>query len=125
MVSAYLQLEPLPEHEVFRTRLGLCVMDLAAGVDRAAAPRLLSGWSRKPSVRSTLAWDVLAHELCRSALSGHDLDTLVETVESSGLRRGTMPSHLLDALVTSVKVGEEQLSDALAQEVHHVPDVPR
>ncbi len=77
------------------------------------------------TVDAHLAWDVLAHELCRSALSGHDLDTLVETVESSGLRRGTMPSHLLDALVTSVKVGEEQLSDALAQEVHHVPDVPR
>lgn len=105
MVSAYLQLEPLPEHEVFRARLGLCVMDLAAGVDRAAAPSVIERMAQEAvgTVDAHLAWDVLAHELCRSALSGHDLDTLVETVESSGLRRGTMPSHVLDALVTSVR----------------------
>lgn len=34
-----------------------------------------------------------------------------------------MPSHLLDALVASVKVGEQQLSDALAPEARHDPDV--
>lgn len=127
MVSAYLQLENRPEHQVFRTRLGLCVIDLSVGVDRAAVPRVVERVNQEAvaTVDAHLARDVLVHELCRSALSEHDWDTLVEIVESSGLRSGTMPSHLLDALVTSVKVGEEQLSDALAREVHHVPGVPR
>lgn len=127
MVSAYFQLEPPPEHQVFRTRLGLCVIDLAAGVDRAAVPRVIERVNQEvvATVDAHLAWDLLGHELCRSALSEHDLDTLVETVESSGLRSGTMPSHLLDALLTSAKVGEEQLSDALAREARHDPDVSR
>lgn len=127
MIGAYLRLQPQPEHQVFRTRLGLCVIDLVAGVNHASVPRVIQRVNQEAvaTVDARLAWDVLTHELCQSALSQHGLNTLVETVESSGLRSGTMPPHLLDALVASVKVGEDQLSDALARDAYHVRGVPR
>ncbi|WP_338598499.1 hypothetical protein [Saccharopolyspora sp. SCSIO 74807] len=115
MVNAYFHLRPSPEQQEFRTRLGLCVIDLAADLNRAAMTAVLERVNQE-AVAATdahIASDVLAHERCRPALSEHDFDTLVETVDSSGLSSGTMPSHLLDALVTSVKAGEERLARCL------------
>ena len=115
MVNAYLQLSSSPKQQAFRTRLGLCVIDLVADLNRAAVPAVIERVNHE-AVAATdahIASDVLAHERCRPALSEHDFETLVETVDSSGLSSGTMPSHLLDALVTSVKAGEERLSRCL------------
>ncbi len=40
-------------------------------------------------------------------------------VELSGLRRATMPTNLLDDLMTSAKTSEAQLAQVLARDTHH------
>ncbi|MGH3814284.1 MAG: hypothetical protein ACRDUV_17840 [Pseudonocardiaceae bacterium] len=122
MVRAYLRLEPSREHLVFRTRLGLCVIDLAADVHRAGTSSQVIARVIREAVAGADAYsasDVLSHELCRSRMAQADEDTLADIVELSGLRRGTVPASLLDDLMTSAKMSEAQLAQVLARDTHH------
>jgi len=121
MVGAYLRLEPSPEHRVFRTRLGLCVTDLAADTQRAATLQVIDRVIRE-AVADTDAYsasDLLSHQLCRSTMAQADKDALAAIVESSGFNCGTMPATLLDDLLSSVKTSQTQLAQLLAPDTHY------
>lgn len=115
MARTYLRLEPSPEHRVFRTRLGLCVIDLAADAHRVATSEVIARVIREAVADAYSASDVLSHELCRASMADTDEDALTTIVELSGLRRGTIPANLLDHLMTSAKTSETQLAQVLAQ----------
>ncbi len=121
MGRAYLRLEPSPEHLVFRTRLGLCVIDLAADAHRAATSQVIARVTREAVTGADAhsASDVLSHELCRSSMAQADEDALADIVELSGLRRTTIPANLLDDLMTSAKTSQAQLAQVLARDTHH------
>ncbi len=119
MVRAYLRLEPSREHLVFRTRLGLCVIDLAAEARRAGTSQVIARVIRAAVADAYSASDVLSHELCRSSMAQAEEDALAAIVELSGLRRGTMPANLLDDLMTSARTSEAQLAQVLARDTHH------
>ncbi|MGH3684565.1 MAG: hypothetical protein ACRDSM_05830 [Pseudonocardiaceae bacterium] len=114
MIRAYLGLEPAREHLVFRTRLGLCVIGLVIDAHRAGTSQVIARVIREAVADAYSASDVLSHELCRSHMAQADEEALADIVESSGLRRGTMPANLLDDLMTSAKTSEAQLAQALA-----------
>ncbi|MGH3798677.1 MAG: hypothetical protein ACRDTD_00815 [Pseudonocardiaceae bacterium] len=120
MVRAYLRLEPSPEHLLFRTRLGLCVIDLAADAHQAGTSQVIARVIREAVAGADTysASDVLSHELCRSSMAKADEDTLADIVELSGLRRATMPARLLDDLMTSAKTSEAKLAQVLARDTH-------
>ncbi len=121
MVKAYLRLEPAREHLLFRTRLGLCVIDLTAEAHRVATSRIIARVIHE-AVAGADAYSasaVLSHQLCRSYMAQADEDALANIVELSGLRRGTMPTNLLDDLMTSAKTSEAQLAQVLARVTRH------
>lgn len=109
LVENFLPLAPTPGHPVFRIRLGLCVLDLAADVD---APTLAAQLVREAltSGDAYLAQDVLAHDRCRSGATENDLTTLTATVQAAGLGRGTLPDRLHDALTAAVRASEALLA---------------
>ena len=121
MVRAYLRLEPSREHRVFRTRLGLCLIDLATDAHRAGTPPVIARVIREAVTGADAysASDVLSHELCRSTMAQADEDALTSIVKSSGLRRGTMPADLLDDLMTSARTSQAQLAQVLVRRTHH------
>lgn len=47
MVNHYLQLDPTPGYPVFRTRLGLCVLDLAGGLGGSGVPEVAGRIARE------------------------------------------------------------------------------
>lgn len=119
MVRAYLRLEPSREHLVFRIRLGLCIIDLDTDTHRAGTSQVIARVIREAVADAYSAGDVLSHELCRSHMAQADEDALANIVELSGLRRATMPTDLLDDLMTSTKTNEAQLAQVLARDTHH------
>ncbi|MGH4015924.1 MAG: hypothetical protein ACRDSL_18785 [Pseudonocardiaceae bacterium] len=126
MVRAYLRLEPSPEHILFRTRLGLCaidlgVTDLAADAHRAGTSPIIARVIREAvaSADTYSASDVLSHQLCHSNMAQADEDALADIVEMSGLRRATMPANLLADLMTSETTSEAQLAQVLARGTHY------
>ena len=110
--------EPSREPLLFRTRLGLCVIDLAADAHRVGTSQVITRVIREAVAGSCAysASDVRSHELCRSTMAQADEDALAALVQISGLRRGTMPAHLLDDLMTSAKTSEAQLAQVLTQD---------
>jgi hypothetical protein len=119
MVNHYLQLDPTPGHPVFRTRLGLCVLDLAGGPGRVGEPEVAVKIARDAvaSADAYIARDVLSHTSCHLNMTEADKHVLAEVIESSGLHRGTMPADLLDDLMASVRISETQLVELLGQDV--------
>ncbi len=115
MVRAYLHLEPSREHLLFHTRLGLCVIDLAASAHRAETSQVVARVVRE-AVAGTDAYsasDVLSHEQCRLRMTQADKVALADIVERSGLKRDMMPADLLDNLMSSTKTSEKQLAQVL------------
>lgn len=111
MVHRYLQLDPKPGQSVFRTRLGLCVLDLAADPGEGGEREIVADVARE-AVRSGDAYaarDVLSHTSCYASLSDTDMLALAEVIDASGLHRGTMPADLLEDLMASVEIGEAEL----------------
>ncbi|MCW2948944.1 MAG: hypothetical protein JWR24_5661 [Actinoallomurus sp.] len=114
MVDRYLGLEPARENAVFQVRLGLCVIDLAAG---ARDVPQVAGIVVRDALEATDAYaahDALSHETCLSHTAVDASKALTEIVRTSGLGRGTMPAELLDDLTESVRISEASMADALA-----------
>jgi hypothetical protein len=117
MINHYRQLD-LAAPLVFRTRFGLCVLDLVGDPHNAPAQQLAEVIVRE-AVQATDAYvasDVLRDPVCRASLTGTDRRKLSETVESSGLRRETMPADLRDDLLESVRCSEVYLKQRLAEQ---------
>jgi hypothetical protein len=125
MVSACLRLEPSANRGsgdlLFRTRLGLCVIDLAVGTHRADTSQVAAGVVREAVAGADAysASDVFAHERCRSSMAQADEVVLADIVEASGLGLGAMPADLLDDLMTSTKASEAQLARLVGRDARH------
>lgn len=63
MVNHYTQLEPTPGQTVFRTRLGLCALDVATATNGGAARQLVAVVTEEAltAADATAAWDLLTH----------------------------------------------------------------
>lgn len=111
MANLYLALQSPLELQVFHARLGLAVLDLAGGADWPAAARTAARVVSQAAAAGDayVARDVLAHDACSALLTDAEVRMLSETLESSGLGRGSMPAHLLDDLLSAVET-----ADALA-----------
>ncbi|MGH3838125.1 MAG: hypothetical protein ACRDSF_20885 [Pseudonocardiaceae bacterium] len=114
MVDRYLRLEPAPEHTVFRVRLGLCVLDLAA--DAGETPQVTDVIVRDAleSTDAYAAHAALSHQTCHAHIAPGNSRALTEIVRFSGLGRGTVPAGMLDDLMESVRASEASIADALA-----------
>ncbi|MFD8352416.1 hypothetical protein ACFV1X_26190 [Streptomyces coelicoflavus] len=97
MVQHYLALDSAPELAVFRSRVGLVVLDLAPKTRQAEPMRRLTS-EATTQADGYLARDVLAHPVCREELNQDERKTLSATVASAGLGQGNIPEPLAQAL---------------------------
>ncbi|WP_446044789.1 hypothetical protein, partial [Streptomyces olivaceus] len=97
MVQHYLALGSAPDLAVFRSRVGLVVLDLSPESRQAELMhRLTSEATTHPD--GYIARDVLAHSVCREGLSQDERRTLSTAVASAGLGRGSIPDPLDQAI---------------------------
>ncbi|MFE3121201.1 hypothetical protein [Streptomyces niveus] len=106
MVKHYLALDAAPELAVFRTRLGLAVLDLSSRTHRGEALRRLTH-EATTNGDGYIARDVLAHPMCREELSHDELVTLSTAVASAGLGQGRIPTHLEQDLWDATSVSTD------------------
>ncbi|GGL36167.1 hypothetical protein GCM10010095_21750 [Streptomyces anthocyanicus] len=97
MVQHYLALDSAPELAVFRSRVGLVVLDLSPKTRQAEPMRRLTS-EATTQADGYLAGDVLAHPVCREGLNQDERKTLSATVASAGLGQGNIPEPLAQAL---------------------------
>ncbi|MFE0130164.1 hypothetical protein ACFWY6_00980 [Streptomyces sp. NPDC059037] len=116
MVEKYLTLAPAPELAVFRSRVGLAVLDLSPQAQQAEALRRLTHEATMYS-DGYVARDVLVHPVCREQMRDDELRTLSAAVASAGLGQGSIPAHLeqnlLDAVDLSAGITERHLATRL------------
>ncbi|MGH3872677.1 MAG: hypothetical protein ACRDSR_14400 [Pseudonocardiaceae bacterium] len=98
-----------PSTTVFRARVGMTALDLADGCDRPQVPRLRAAIITAASADAYAAREALAHPLLRPAMTTAQQHTLATSVRASGLGRGAIPPGLLDDLMASVTLAENQL----------------
>ncbi|MFD4767172.1 hypothetical protein [Streptomyces niveus] len=106
MVKHYLALDASSELAVFRTRLGLAVLDLSSRTHRGEALRRLTH-EATTNGDGYVARDVLAHPVCREELSHDELVTLSTAVASAGLGQGRIPTHLEQDLRDATSVSTD------------------
>jgi hypothetical protein len=123
MVERYLGLATAPGLLLFRTRLGMTVIDLTSGVERSgaaqAATRLLG--DAVVAGDGYAARDVLAHDGCKAMLTDADKRTLASAVRSSGLGHGAMPAHLKANVLAAVQTSETAVARILRAPVERIP----
>ncbi len=113
MVDSYLTLGDAPAQVVFRTRLGLTLLDLT---DKQLTSQL-TPVIETDVLRSQDAYaarEVLAHPGCASQVPASTIDALTDLVDISGLGKGIMPTELLDQLTSAITAAEVALIAALA-----------
>lgn len=108
MVKQYLGLEPVPELVVFRTRLGLTVLDLTGDVEQSSAAQTANRLVGEAVAAGDgyVARDVLTHDGCRKRLTEAETRALSAVVRSPGLGSGALPAHLKANLLTAVERSE-------------------
>jgi hypothetical protein len=112
LVDRYLALDDPPAQVVFRTRLGLAILDLAGDQpDPRLAPAIQADVLQAKDAYA--ARDVLAHPASASLVSAPARDALPGLLDASGLGSGTMPPELLDALTATTTTAEASLARAL------------
>ena len=85
MTDRYLELDPAPEHVVFQVRLGLCVIDMAAGDREALQVANMVVHRALEAADAYAARDVLSHETCLAHTTADASQALTEMVRESGL----------------------------------------
>ncbi|MFI5495253.1 hypothetical protein [Actinoplanes sp. NPDC051859] len=108
--ALYLTLDPHPAHTVFRTRLGLTLVDALNGHHDAAATRLTADLIHHALQDGYAARDVLAHPASRSVASAQNLRRLTGLLDSCGLDRGELPKAHLAPLAAALDAAEQVLS---------------
>jgi hypothetical protein len=91
---------------VFRTRLGLSMIDALTSVNQPAAHAIAAGLLDHATADGYAARDVLAHPGCRSAATDQQLDSLVSLVDACGLDTGSIPDHLLADISAALDTAE-------------------
>ncbi|MET9872994.1 hypothetical protein ABZZ16_44250, partial [Streptomyces sp. NPDC006386] len=113
MVQHYLALDTVPELAVFRSRVGLALLDLSPQTRQAEVVRRLTH-DATTHVDGYVARDVLAHPVCREGLSHDEHRTLAAAVTSAGLGQGHIPEpleqSLRDATSVAAYVWERQVT---------------
>ncbi|MGH3800268.1 MAG: hypothetical protein ACRDTD_09080 [Pseudonocardiaceae bacterium] len=119
MVEHYLGLEPVPELIVFRTRLGLTVLDLAGGVEQPSAAQVTTRLVGEAVAAGDgyAARDVLTHDGCRARLTGAEKRALSAAMQSSGLGSDALPTHLTADLLTAVEISEAATARGLPNSI--------
>lgn len=102
-----------PSTAVFRIRVAITALDLADGYGSTQVPRLRAALISTASADTYAAREALAHPVLRAAMTTDQEQTLAALVEASGLGRGTIPQELLDNLMASVALAENQLRTLL------------
>ncbi|MFF2213407.1 hypothetical protein [Streptomyces antibioticus] len=97
MVQRYVALPTDPELAVFRSRVGLTLLDLSPQTGQAEALRRLTH-EATTHADGYVARDVLAHPVCREELSQDERRTLSAAVAAAGLGQGHIPEPLAQAL---------------------------
>ncbi|MGI5293025.1 hypothetical protein ACQEVF_58290 [Nonomuraea polychroma] len=112
MWHRYLDLEPAAELVVFRTRLGLTVLDLTGGPGQPGtgpiAARLVDDVLAIGD--GYAARDLLAHQACRAALTDAHERTLTAAIHAAGLGAGAIPEPLADDLHAAVQLSEARIA---------------
>ncbi|MEW1687523.1 hypothetical protein ACIQOF_26770 [Streptomyces sp. NPDC091265] len=106
MVKHYLALGTPPELALFRTRVGLTVLDLSPHARQAEAARRLTR-EATASGDGYVARDVLAHPACRKKMSDGEHRVLSAAVDSAGLDKGSIPAPLKKPLRDATSVAAE------------------
>ncbi|WP_442737930.1 hypothetical protein ACQUSN_07425 [Streptomyces pseudogriseolus] len=116
MVKHYLELDGAPELVVFRSRVGLAVIDLSPDT-RQAEVLLRLTHEAMTSGDGYVARDLLAHPVCRQEMSHDEHQSLSAAVASAGLGQGHIPAllerDLLDAVTASANVTERHVAQQL------------
>lgn len=112
MVDAYLALDPVPEHAVFRVRLGLSVADLTHDTHDTQPVLRMIERSALDAADGYAARDARTHRT-PSPLTEAAAHALNQTVQAASLDT-TMPPRLLDNLMHSVQRSETALARSLA-----------
>ncbi|MFC4585343.1 hypothetical protein [Sphaerisporangium corydalis] len=114
LVDRYLPLGGPSTQVVFRTRLGLVVLDL---VDERFGPRLAHtiAIDVQRSQDAYAAREVLAHAGCASLIPATARRVLTSLVQVSCLGRGTMPIELWDQFRMAMTTAETSLREALSR----------
>ncbi|WP_409467855.1 hypothetical protein [Streptomyces sp. HC307] len=113
MTAQYLNLDAGPELAVFRTRVGLAVLELSPRAGRAEVARRLVN----DAVRfgdGYVARDVLAHAACSTEMTAGEQRALTDAVAAAGLGCGTMPHQLERDLLNAVEVSATAVEQHLA-----------
>ncbi|AXG77085.1 hypothetical protein [Streptomyces paludis] len=117
MVEHYLALGTTPGLAVFRSRVGLAVLDLSPRPQQAEVLRRLVHEATAYG-DGYVARDVLAHPRCREQTDQDEIRTLSAAVASAGLGRGRMPAplerDLADAVAVSLGVTARHLAGRLS-----------
>jgi hypothetical protein len=109
MIENYFRLPPEPELLMFRTTLGLGIVDLiadsgqyqAGGIANQLIDEIVSANDGYP------AREVLRHSFFEEQLTERKRRTLMNTVEVSGLGSGQMPPELRTGLLTALATSRE------------------
>ncbi|MEU5547448.1 hypothetical protein AB0G85_34635 [Streptomyces sioyaensis] len=113
MVKHYLELDAAPELAVFRSRVGLVILDLSPRTSRQAEAFLRLTHDATTTGDGYVARDLLAHPVCRQEMSHDEHRSLSAAVASAGLGQGHIPaplkSSLLDAVTASANVTERHV----------------
>ncbi|MFI1761912.1 hypothetical protein ACH41H_07640 [Streptomyces sp. NPDC020800] len=112
MVKHYIELDAAPDLAVFRSRVGLTVLDLSPHTRQAEALRRLTH-EATTSGDGYVARDLLAHPVCSQEMSHDEQQFLSAAVASAGLGQGHIPAllerELLDAVTVSASVTEHHV----------------
>lgn len=98
-----------PSTAVFRARVAMTALDLADGYGSAQVPRLRTALIAAAAADAYAAREALAHPVLRPAMTTGQEQALAALVEASGLGRGAIPQALLDDLMASAALAENQL----------------
>ncbi|WP_433498862.1 hypothetical protein ACQP1K_00390 [Sphaerimonospora sp. CA-214678] len=111
----FLELDRTAGLLVFRTRLGLVILDLIADIDRSLADRVFT--SLISDILATpdgyAAREVLAHPRAGTLLSLAEHYQLTSAVQDAGLGFGAVPAPLMSDLVSAVQMSETVIEAGL------------
>jgi hypothetical protein len=95
---------------VFRTRLGLSMLDALGGGDQPASRAVAAGLLDHATADGYAARDVLAHPACRSIATDRQLNRLTGLVDACGLDTGFIPDRLLADISAALDTAEHVIN---------------
>ncbi|MEV4412974.1 hypothetical protein [Catellatospora sp. NPDC049609] len=115
MFGLYKEVVRTPATAPFHTRLGLCMIDAAGGVDHRDARAVALGLIEHAMADRDVITirDVMAHDGCVSRLRPDQARDLVAALDASELGRGSIPSALYVALTSALSTSAAVLGRLL------------